>query len=309
VRANGRDVRELALARRAYDLWRDLGYVRTGHLQLTEREGDLSALAGQVERQRAAAIASELVERARLRELEPDLAPSVVGAVLCPDDGIANHTATTLRVADAARAEGVEIRERTSVTHLRLTRGRVGVETTAGDGIEASSIVLALNAGLGRLAVSVVDLPLFTVYPQVLLTAPVEPAPVRHLIGHAHRRLALKALPGGEVMISGGWLGSDGAVQPDEVSGNLAEAAAVYPSLVGIEIAVADASRAESVTPDLVPVIDRFPGTENAFIAAGWSGHGWAIAPAVGELLAEWIVTGRRPPAFDGLDLARFGTP
>jgi glycine/D-amino acid oxidase-like deaminating enzyme len=48
------------------------------------------------------------------------------------------------------------------------------------------------------------------------------------------------------------------------------------------------------VTPDAIPVIsdvDDFPGF---FIATGFSGHGFGIAPAAGRLIAE-LVTGETP--------------
>ena len=70
------------------------------------------------------------------------------------------------------------------------------------------------------------------------------------------------------------------------VGGNLAEAA--YPPLEGVHIIEAGADRPESQTGDGIPIIDRVPGIINVFFAAGWSGHGWAIAPAVCQLLAAW---------------------
>jgi sarcosine oxidase subunit beta len=47
------------------------------------------------------------------------------------------------------------------------------------------------------------------------------------------------------------------------------------------------------VTPDWEPVIDRVPGTERVFVAAGFSGHGFKLAPAVGVSLAELVLDGR----------------
>jgi sarcosine oxidase subunit beta len=83
VRANARDPRELPLASRAYDLWGDLGYQRTGHLQITEREEGLPALRELAEQQGAVGVPSTVVGRAELAELEPDIADTVIGAVWC----------------------------------------------------------------------------------------------------------------------------------------------------------------------------------------------------------------------------------
>jgi sarcosine oxidase, subunit beta len=46
------------------------------------------------------------------------------------------------------------------------------------------------------------------------------------------------------------------------------------------------------VTPDWEPVIDLVPGTKRVFVAAGFSGHGFKLAPAVGISLAELVLDG-----------------
>jgi len=321
VRANGRDRRELPLMARAYRLWPDLadetghptGYQRTGQLHLTEHPEDMGALGAQAGAQAAAGVPSVVVEGPGLRHLEPELSDRVVAAVHCPLDGVADHTATTRGLAAAARRAGAELREGVGVGELRWSRDRIGAVTGEGDVVEAGTAVVAANAGAQALLASGgIVLPVFPVFPQVLVSPPLERTCVRHLIGHAHRRLALKTLPGGEVMITGGWLGrwdadeKGGVVVPDAVAGNLADAAAVFPSLAGVEVALAVADRAEAVSRDLVPIIDRVPGADNAFFATGWSGHGWAIGPVVAELLVEWVTTGRRPPLLAPFALERF---
>ena len=49
------------------------------------------------------------------------------------------------------------------------------------------------------------------------------------------------------------------------------------------------------VTPDWNPVIGPCPGIEGLYLALGWSGHGFKLSPAVGEVVAA-EVTGRTPP-------------
>ena len=49
------------------------------------------------------------------------------------------------------------------------------------------------------------------------------------------------------------------------------------------------------VTPDAVPVISPVERTPGFFIATGFSGHGFGIAPAAGRLAAD-LVTGAAPP-------------
>jgi sarcosine oxidase subunit beta len=297
VRANMRDPAELALARRAHELWPSLherlgaptGFERTGHLQLSEDDANLGEI---VARQRDAGIECAVVSGGELRELEPDLCDGVIAAVHCPSDGIADHTATTRAFADAARRAGAEFREHTEV--------RV-------EDIDADRILVAANAGARELLDRIgVRLPTANVYPQVLVTQPLDRVVVRHLVGHAGRPLAIKTLPDRSVMITGGRFGRDGIVDDGEVEANFADAVVIFPALAEARVERAVADRAESVTRDLLPVVDELAGT-NVVVAAGWSGHGWAIAPVVAECLAVWIETGERPDVLRPFCLDRFG--
>jgi glycine/D-amino acid oxidase-like deaminating enzyme len=48
------------------------------------------------------------------------------------------------------------------------------------------------------------------------------------------------------------------------------------------------------VTPDALPVISGVDSLRGFFIATGFSGHGFGIAPGAGRLMAE-LVTGETP--------------
>ena len=60
-------------------------------------------------------------------------------------------------------------------------------------------------------------------------------------------------------------------------------------------------------TPDGMPIIDRLPSWDNAYLAAGHFTKGVLLAPVTGRLLAEWLVTGRPSAALEMFSLARFG--
>jgi len=324
VRANGRDIRELPLMRLAYEQWPTLqerlnhetGYERVGHLQVIERVRDQTGAPARAWMQNRQGIETELLDAAKLRELEPAINEDVLAALYCPKDGIADHTATTRGYASAAQRAGAIIRTDSAVRVIEQQNGRVtAVQTATEDriAVEKALIVLANRAVPHLLQTTVqLALPVWSRLPQVLLTAPVEPQPLRHLIGHAHRRLAMKALPTQQVMISGGWLGrwdneqGKGIPIADQVAGNVAEAVALYPSLTDIAIVDADASRLETESVDGIPIIDQVDGIENLYYGTGWSGHGWAIAPAVSKLLADWVFSQDCPPLLQPFRYQRF---
>jgi sarcosine oxidase subunit beta len=48
---------------------------------------------------------------------------------------------------------------------------------------------------------------------------------------------------------------------------------------------------------DGVPLIGPAPGVQGLYIAVGFSGHGFQLAPAVGDAVAEAIRSGTQPEA------------
>ncbi len=128
VRANGRDLRELPLMREAYRRWPTLheelnattGYEQLGHLQLIERDRDLAGASARAWMQNEQGIETRLVERDELQEMEPYLAETMTAALYCPQDGVADHTATTRAYAQAARRAGAIIREDAPVQMFAL---------------------------------------------------------------------------------------------------------------------------------------------------------------------------------------------
>lgn len=327
VRANGRDLRELPLMRLAYDIWPDLhekiagftGYRRLGHLHLIERGADLAGAAAQVWMQNQQGIESHLLDARQLRELEPNLSENVIGAIHCPKDGVADHSATTRAMANAARQAGAQIIEHAPVTGLRRQGDTVLSIRASIDGADADievgkQLILLSNAHVAGFLRDTIglELPVWRMWPQVMALAADMPPPMTHLIGHAHRTLAIKPLPDGRVMVSGGWRGRwdarAGRGQPvaQQVEGNRLEAVVVYPALADLALDEIFTDRAEMISVDGIPIIDYLPGAANMLVGVGWSGHGWAIAPAVATLMARWVLSGERPGLLHPFGYMRF---
>jgi 4-methylaminobutanoate oxidase (formaldehyde-forming) len=62
-----------------------------------------------------------------------------------------------------------------------------------------------------------------------------------------------------------------------------------------------------TMTPDGEHIVGPVPGVEGFFVASGCCVGGLSIAPAIGELVAEWIVGGAPSVDLVRLSPARFG--
>jgi glycine/D-amino acid oxidase-like deaminating enzyme len=62
-----------------------------------------------------------------------------------------------------------------------------------------------------------------------------------------------------------------------------------------------------TMTPDGRHIVDQVPGVAGFFVASGCCVGGLSIAPAVGAVLADWVVDGKPPFDLSPLRLDRFG--
>jgi sarcosine oxidase subunit beta len=324
VRQQGRDLREFPLAFRAIERWRtletelaaDLGYRRGGHLTTIEDIADLPALADSIAAQAATGLEIRLVQGDELRSIVPGIGSTVIAGAYTPNDGHANPGATTRAFAAAAARRGARPVTGRRVTGIAVEAGRVhGVETDAGS-IAADVVVLAAGAWSAGLAAPLeIALPLTPQGFQAMTTTPA-PAQLTPVMGSVRRMISLKQLPDGRYLLGGGWPGAfdlsapRGQSIPENQQGNREAAIGILPAVAAVEIAEAWLG-IEAVAADEVPIIGPVAGIDGLVVAAGFSGHGFALSPVVGERVATLITSGTVPPELADLSLARFanGTP
>jgi sarcosine oxidase subunit beta len=316
VRANARHSTELPLAREALTLWPglsarldgDTGFELLGGMMLVGSmpevgEIGLARAAAHQRLQLAHGIDTELLDRTELDALEPGLGGAEIAALFCAHEGIADQGATARSYAAAAVRLGALVRECSPVREVGSSP-RPYVVLEDGSRLEAGrAVVLAANHGTDRLISRshLPRLPMWTMAPQALMVRAKDGYQPRHLAGHLQKTLSVKALADGITMISGGMRGrwdvesSSGQPVGAMVNESLDIAASVFPQLAGGELVAADASVPETFTPDGLPYIDFLDDQQGLLVATGWSGHGFAIAPAVAQHVADWLTTGHKP--------------
>jgi sarcosine oxidase, subunit beta len=302
VRAMGRDPAERMLALESLGRWPGLDrelegetrYRRGGGLRVALDDKAWEAAPGWAAEQRADGVPLETVDSASARRLAPGIVPACLGGVYSAIDGQAGAMATVEAFASAARRLGARMEEGVGAKRLIAERGRVvGIERS--DGVRQTCDVAIVAAGawtsslLARLGVR---LPLQTRPLQMLLTEPA-PKALAPVVGAFDRKLSLKQLDDGAYLIGGGWPGrvtdheaNRWEVLDESVKGSLEVAGEVYPPLSGCKLARSWAGL-EAFTPDELPVIGPVPGVEGVLVAAGFSGHGFALSPVVGDVLAR----------------------
>jgi sarcosine oxidase, subunit beta len=321
VRSQGRHPAETPLAIAAIRRWAsladeldaDLRYRRGGTLQVAESDEQAVEVKAHVERQHARGLSEvTLLARQDVLEIVPGVQPGVTAGSYAPNDGQADAVLTTQAFAAAARRLGAQYRTGAAVLELIADGDRVRGVRTATDTVRAGTVVLAASAGSTALAATVgLRLPVRPLALQMLRSTPAPRGTLRPVLGAAHRALSLKQLEDGAFLIGGGWpadIIDAGAGQarllPERISGNWADACGVLPEVARYEITASwYGIEAESI--DGIPFLGAVPGWPGLLVATGFSGHGFALAPTVGELIAAEVL-GQAPPAdVSGLRAAR----
>ncbi len=319
VRQQNRDAAELPIAMLANPLWKALGqelgadieYRRGGHFNLAEREEQLPALETSVREQRARGLDIRMVYGKELRDMVPAAGPQMIAGSYTPRDGYANPMLATKAFIAAARTRGAHIRTNTPVQRIRRDGNRVtGVESAEGP-VTSRWVINAAGAWSPGISTSMgVDLPIKPKAHQMMVTekAPAMLTPVVTCVG---RGLSLKQMPQGQFVIGGGWPGvvdmavDRGWPKVGSPNGSAEQVTAVLPATRNL-LLLRVWNSLEGHAPDVIPILGPVDGVEGYLLAAGFSGHGFALAPGVATLFTELITTGQSSLSLEALNLRRF---
>lgn len=257
--------------------------------------------------QRGLGVRAEILEPAEVPRLEPRIDAPERGAVLWePESGYGDPLGVATGFAGAARRLGVTIEQQAEVAAIVVRGDRVrGLRLAGGEEIETGTIVNAAGLWSPHVArLAGLELPV------VIGRHPVFIIERDGAFGPPHP-VYLDLAGGAYVRPETGGLTLTGSLTDDETQHPM------DPEHLGMEAAweeaepvlartaralprLADAryrrgyAGAFDITPDWMPILDRSP-IEGFWIAAGMSGHGFKLCPAVGEMMAA-LITGEAPP-------------
>jgi sarcosine oxidase subunit beta len=257
---------------------------------------------------------ARILEPTDVREVFPEMhTADLAGGVLVREAGFVDPTSVANGYARAARRLGVRVRTETPVERVLVERGEVVAVRTREGTIPCDSVVNAagpwcndLNRPLGF------EVPVSLWQRQIFVTSPhPDIPPDRPIYVDLTGRFYFRQELDGSFLL--------GLVE-DVAAKDLAnpetdwdfEARAVEAAIHRVpklaETRITNGwSGVVTFTPDQVPVVGPAPRVKGLFLANGMSGYGVMISPAVGQALAELIVSGRaRSLDLAALSLERF---
>lgn len=320
VREQGRDFAELPLSRRSRRIWdelpsligHDCEFEASGHLKLARSEAQMASLEAFATGARAYGLEVELITSNVLRDRYPWLGSGVVGASLCRSDGQANPRLIAPAFALAARRAGAVIHEHEAV--VGATRGAEGfhLETGAGRSVSARHLVNVAGAWAHQVAAWFDEhAPLEPQSPNMQVTEPLAYR-LNVNIGVAGGDVYARQIRRGNLIFGGGrgWNDLDrirARAGADSTIDAMARLVSILPWARGAHV-IRTWSGIEGFMPDGIPVIGPSESTPGLIHAFGFSGHGFQLGPAVGEVLADLVESGLSSIPIADFSIHRFGS-
>jgi sarcosine oxidase subunit beta len=295
-------------SRFAQDHDQDIDFRRDGYLYTLSDQTNVDIFTESVALQNSHGVPSRMVTPQEAKKISPLISTEgMLAACWSPHDGKATPESVVMGYAAAARRHGARIIRHCAVTDIDSSGGTITAVVTERGRIATNTVVCAAGAwsrGIGDMVG--VNIPVTPVRRQVAFTEPVAELPDTSPSLTIDFPSNFYFHPEGRGLL----LGWSDPNEPDGFNlkfeledwllglGAIAETRA--PAVLNYGISTGWAGLYE-MTPDRNQIIDRSTEVEGLFIATGYSGHGFLMGPATGEIVRD-LYHGKEP----GYDISSF---
>lgn len=279
----------------------DVGFRQVGYMVAVGSENE-QMLRDATAMHEGLGIQAEMIDHDKAGQLWPYLNLDDIAAFSYePRGGYADASQLALHYGVVARAAGAKIRQNTPVARLLATGDKVtGVELADGEIIEADVVVVASGWWSGKMMADLgIDLPIDSMRSELLMVDAGEPLRNLPVLSDLVSLQYVRIEGSGELLVGNSDHSNPKFADPDHYS-NVASEAGIERAAIKVlhrfekfpDPSVAHTyAGCYDITPDWNPVIAPVP-VDGLFLAAGFSGHGFKISPAVGDLMADLIIDG-----------------
>jgi glycine cleavage system aminomethyltransferase T/glycine/D-amino acid oxidase-like deaminating enzyme len=266
----------------------------------------------------------ETVTKERIKELYPVINDEdILGGVYMPEDGQADPVGVTNVLAKAAKMEGAQIFEKTTVEKIIVKDKKiVGVQTKFGK-IKCEYVVLATGMWSRQIGEDIgVSIPLYPNEHFYIITEPLEKLPKNLPVLRDYNSCLYLKEDAGKMLVgifepnAKPAFKETGVVPEDFSFGEFPDdfdhfepyLEKSFKRLPMLETAGIRKffSGPESFTPDTQYLLGETPEVNNLFVCSGFNSIGIASSGGAGRVTAEWMINGYMNEDLFSLDIKRF---
>lgn len=270
----------------AEDTGIDSGYRETGGIDFFLTEEEIEEIGQFLEWQKIVGVPAQRLTPGELRDLEPDLSPSIQESVLFPTFTQVRTPWFTQALLRSALKHGAQLQAHTEVREFIRKGNRILGVRTDSETWTADQVILAAGAWSTYLA-TLFDrrVPGVPVKGQIILLQD-QGYPVRHIVHHGKTYITPR--DDGRLVVGSTeeWVGFQRQNTVEGVNGLLEHACEFYPCL-GRSTLERIWHGFRPLTYDGLPFIGRFDGLEGLVCATGHYRSGIILAPLTGKVVGE----------------------
>jgi sarcosine oxidase, subunit beta len=281
-----------------------------GYLFLARTRAEVERLQRNIDVQNRCGLATRMLDPDQARDVVPELDTSgVLAAAFNPSDGILFPWPFLWGYAQKATAMGVKLYTFTDVTGIdRNQDGSYQVHSSRGS-VRARRVINAAGAWSGAIARMVgVDLPTYAIRHEICSSEPLKPF-LGPMVSELSSGLYFSQSMRGEI-VGGVSLHDEGPTLSMgsrlTFLGHYARRLVALMPILGDIKVLRQWAGPYDMSPDGNPILGEPADRPGFFLACGFVGHGFMMAPIVSELYAEWLTGGARHEIFDMYTLTRF---
>jgi sarcosine oxidase subunit beta len=288
----------------------DIELNQGGYLILAYTEKEVNQFKKNVALEQSLNIKARFITVEEAKEIVPPLnTEDILAATFCPTDGHANPFKTNFAYAEAAERLGVKIYTFTEVKEIETENHKIVAVNTDKGKVLTPIVVNAAGGYSGIIGKMVgVDLPVYSQRHQILITEPLDPL-FRPMLMSFSRNFYCQQTPHGSIIMGFGDPNErkDGDIGSSwQFAQKMAQKmTAVLPLLKEVSM-IRQWAGLYNMSPDAQPILGEHPQIEGFYMAIGFSGHGFMLAPITSKLIAELILKRKTSLPIDKLEIGRF---
>ncbi len=285
----------------------DIGFVRSGLIEVALTEADEDALTTRCRWQAARGLNTELLSPPALRALEPALGPAARLGLRMVDEGHVNARSLARALSQAAAIAGARFLQGRYVRRVVTRAGRVSGVELDGEILSAGTVVLAAGSWSSLVEGGGVPAPMVRPARGQMVSIEMRPPLFRHVIAAHGRGYLVPRLDG--AVLAGSTLEMVG-FRKEVTVGGLADILTLVRTLVP-DLAAAPVTETWSnfrpYTEDRLPVmgVTAVPGM---LVATGHYRYGILLTPITAQAISEIVVKGASSIDLSPFAAARFGS-
>ena len=270
----------------------DPGFRPCGYVFVAHESETFERLREDVSTQNAIGVPSRVATAEELGELVPELdVAGVVGASVCTEDGYFDRPQSVVEAfAEAAGRLGVVVAQ-AEVRSIEPIGSRWRLGLADGAHAEADHVIVAASVDTPSLLRPLgADLPIVAENRWLFFSDPIPERLLDPLVVAVDRRFAAKQLADGRVLTSdlSAIAADDG--DAETMRRHVREVAVeLFPRFEYVALPLL-VRGVYDVTPDRQAIVGPVPGHEGLYVAAGFSGHGFMMAPEIGRGVAAMVM-------------------